>query len=321
MNKWVSFMLVSILLFFSCTILAPTCYACSCAYARTPEEALNRSHTAFAGKVLDVKLTYDLSDNYGAATIAYRNLVLFEIMESYKGVAQTQIIVDAGLGEDSCGYDFIPGESYLVYASNVGKKNIELKTGLCSGTKKLAMAGNEIEQFNKLSQPLKPTNLSAQMAASPFDILNYFGKRFLHRLLQPSYFLFHSIALVILALLTLIALFTRKQLNYGKLGVYAGATAGFWNLAVFFQMAYVSSYPKVAHMYMIAILLFIFLPAISAVAASLFKSRILFIATAVWSLPGLYISSVLGIYSWFATGVLGYILAAFWLSLRSSKHN
>ncbi|WP_282942036.1 hypothetical protein [Paenibacillus sp. RC67] len=317
MKKIVPFLLLITILFFSAATLRPTsCYACSCAFPKTPDEAFDRSHTVFTGKVLDVKQKYASSENYGAGTIAYRNLVLFEVMDSYKGVAQTQIIIDAGFGEDSCGYDYTLGEAYLVYASNVGTNTLELKTGYCSGTKELAIDDNDIQQLHKESLPLKHVDLSAQMASSPFDDILYFGNRYLHKLLQPSLLLFNSIALVCLALLSLVALVTRHKFPYHRIGVYLGAAAGLWNMALFVQLTFFSTYPKEAYMYIVAILVLIFLPACLAVAASLLKFRSLFLVATIGSLPGLYITSVFGMARWFAAGVFCYVLAAIWMSMR-----
>ena len=45
--------------------------------------------------------------------------VHFTVEEGFRGggVAGSQIVVDTGLGGGDCGYPFVPGTRYLVYAS------------------------------------------------------------------------------------------------------------------------------------------------------------------------------------------------------------
>ncbi|UUZ92949.1 hypothetical protein LJK87_48235 [Paenibacillus sp. P25] len=85
------------------------CEACSC---RTPalDEAVSRSGSVFAGKVLEIKWVPDPYESNGA--LAYKHAVRFEVERTFKGPDTSQIIVNAGAGK-------VPAASILSKASPI----------------------------------------------------------------------------------------------------------------------------------------------------------------------------------------------------------
>jgi hypothetical protein len=75
--------------------------------------------------------------------------VRFAVIDAYRGVTGETGEVLTGSGGGDCGYDFKLNESYLVYAwSNNGK----LATGICSPTKLLSQAGEDLSYIRGLAE-------------------------------------------------------------------------------------------------------------------------------------------------------------------------
>lgn len=75
-------------------------------------------------------------------TVTFPKLsVTFSSVHLYKGQTSEQFVVETGLGGGDCGFNFVPGKSYLVFAWQEGQ---QLSTSICSGTEFLADAGAEL---------------------------------------------------------------------------------------------------------------------------------------------------------------------------------
>jgi hypothetical protein len=75
--------------------------------------------------------------------------VRFAVIDAYRGVTGETAEVLTGSGGGDCGYNFTLNESYLVYAwSNGGK----LSTGICSPTKLLVQAGEDMSYIRGLAE-------------------------------------------------------------------------------------------------------------------------------------------------------------------------
>jgi hypothetical protein len=108
-------------------------YACSCVQPGTPSEELNNSKAVFTGKVLEIK-----EDKK-----SYEKKVMFEVLSTFKGVSESPVTLYTGMDSAACGFNFIVGEEYLVYASGDGK----LQTTLCSRTAELSAANNDLKEL------------------------------------------------------------------------------------------------------------------------------------------------------------------------------
>lgn len=108
--------------------------ACSCAENPKVEITLQQSEAVFSGKVVDVREKRTLNGYLSKS-------VLFDVMNTWKGVEQSQIIITTGLGGGDCGFDFKEGQEYLVYANESKMYGVKgLKAIICSRTSELNLA-------------------------------------------------------------------------------------------------------------------------------------------------------------------------------------
>jgi hypothetical protein len=104
---------------------SPAC-ACSC-QAATEAEYASRADVAFEGVVVDIDEPFLPSSNANPVTVR------FVVEAVTKGRAGDRIALRTGLDESSCGFAFVVGHRYRVYA--VGEL-----TGLCAGNRDLGAA-------------------------------------------------------------------------------------------------------------------------------------------------------------------------------------
>jgi hypothetical protein len=118
--------------------------ACSCAAPATTTEALKRATAVFRGKI--IKISVPSLDWIGLTrTGAHR--VKFEVLKQWKGSpAETSVVVTRLTGE-TCGFPFEEQKEYLVYIVAEPK---QIQTGICTGTKSIADAEQEMEQLKEL---------------------------------------------------------------------------------------------------------------------------------------------------------------------------
>lgn len=127
--------------------------ACSCAYLPSVEEEFELSKAIFSGKVVDIKEKQSLK---GDTTKS----VLFEVTNTWKGVEQSQVIITTGQGGGDCGYNFIKGEEYLVYANEsimYGTKS--LISTICNRTYVLSSSQEDLEILGEGQPPIEEVNL------------------------------------------------------------------------------------------------------------------------------------------------------------------
>ena len=118
---------------------AASAYACSC-LPRTPQQSFASAQAVFAGRVIDV----------GQQNPASEVRVRFEVSRIWKGQKRPRIVVMTSSSSASCGYSFQVGENYLIYAS---LQESQLQTGLCSGTKPLSMAQEDLAVLGRGETP------------------------------------------------------------------------------------------------------------------------------------------------------------------------
>ena len=120
-------------------------YACSCIPPRPPLESMANSDGVFAGKVLRIEAEEGLLINSADPV-----KVVFEVSRVWKGAEEGAIALSTARDSASCGYDFIVGEEYLVYANN-GESG--LTTGLCTRTMPLSTAGEDLAALGEGAVP------------------------------------------------------------------------------------------------------------------------------------------------------------------------
>lgn len=116
----------------------PSAYSCSCAAVSVPT-AQNWSTAVFSGTVTKIDRPAGILWQSSADPMQ----VTFAVSESWKGSAYEVLTVETAQSEASCGYSFVGGETYLVYARSGGKQT--LRTELCSRTALLAAAEEDLQ--------------------------------------------------------------------------------------------------------------------------------------------------------------------------------
>ncbi|MEW9674341.1 hypothetical protein [Ammoniphilus sp. 3BR4] len=163
MKKLLNLMLL--ITFFTISILyhSPEVKATSCA-PHDVKESIEQDDAIFQGKVIGTKPLVDHGVSY--------LLVLFEVEQSWKGVNQTQVVVQTqGLGVKKL--DFMKGRSYLVFAYKW--KTPQLQTNDCKGTKPLSEAANDLSALGNGKQPTEHVDLTSEFPIRVRDFLLPWG--------------------------------------------------------------------------------------------------------------------------------------------------
>ncbi|WP_339317228.1 hypothetical protein [Paenibacillus sp. FSL R10-2734] len=150
------FLCITLIFMALLTVRPSVTYACSCVVPAEPLEALETSSAVFAGKVVDIKESKGI-----IISSADPVKVTFDVDSSWKGVEGNKVTVTTALSSASCGFEFVEGESYIVYAyaSDEGDSD-KLKASLCSRTNLLASASEDLKE-------LGPSKSAETPAASP----------------------------------------------------------------------------------------------------------------------------------------------------------
>ncbi len=148
--------------------------ACSCAGPGTPCSAAGSSAAVFTGTVVTIAdPVYPLpigsaGPSPGSRRPANRRsaddvnplprplrVVRFQVGEVLSGVApgQKEIEILTGMGSGDCGYPFRTGSEYVVYAYQNSEGRLE--TGICSRTRPLAQASEDIAYIRAMSNALE----------------------------------------------------------------------------------------------------------------------------------------------------------------------
>jgi len=110
----------------------------------TAAEALQKSSAVFRGRVVAIYRSW--FDRVGITnTAGYR--VQFEITKQWKGAPSTSAVVITRLSGEACGFPFEQNKEYLVYVVTEPK---DIQTGICTGTKNIAEAEQEMKQLDKI---------------------------------------------------------------------------------------------------------------------------------------------------------------------------
>ncbi|HVF46195.1 MAG TPA: hypothetical protein VNA17_01375 [Pyrinomonadaceae bacterium] len=143
------FLKISITFAFVTLVLMPfTISACSCIAPGPPCQAFWSTPVVFSGRVTEIKTTKiehgDNAFSYGPRTVK------FTVFNGHRGGVNGVTEVRTGAGGGDCGYDFKVDEDYLVYAYK--GEDGQLSTGICTLTKSLAKAAEDIAYIDSLSK-------------------------------------------------------------------------------------------------------------------------------------------------------------------------
>lgn len=169
-NVKVKFIISFVLIFsFVFNYLPNTSHACSCVESGTVQEELTRSSAVFSGKVIEI---VDKNKNNSIQSSADPIAVVFEVEESWKGMDQTQVVVYTERSSDSCGYEFVLNNEYLVYAR---ENAVDLNTSICSRTTLLSAADQDMKELGEGEKPTKQIviDLTTENATNAYHLSIY----------------------------------------------------------------------------------------------------------------------------------------------------
>jgi hypothetical protein len=119
-------------------------WSCSCIVPPPPKQALKGSAAVFAGKVTAVKRD------------GLQVRVTIEVSKTWKGTKGKTVEVTTASSGAACGYGFKKGTSYLVYCYAAGKKGAKpmpLSTNICTRTRTLAAAKDDLKELGPGKKP------------------------------------------------------------------------------------------------------------------------------------------------------------------------
>ena len=122
--------------------------ACGCQKPEQACKAFGEASVVFIGTVKGVTVGTRKQKADGEVDFTPR-LFKFSVEENFSGTPTKEAEVATGLGADDCGYPFMKGASYLVYAYRDEKDN-RLYTSSCTRTKRVASASEDLQYLRGL---------------------------------------------------------------------------------------------------------------------------------------------------------------------------
>lgn len=188
LNKFVSMLLLSTMLLILLNIAPTTSYACSCAAPGPVSDELERSAAVFKGKVIGV---VDANENYSMKSSADPIAIIIKVDEIWKGINQTEVVVYTERDSASCGFTFMEGQEYLIYAS---ESDDHLRVSLCSRTTDLASASSDLAVLGKGAEPTEQVNIDQEelQGISDWQIIDIIAVFLLGVAVLAAYFVYRS---------------------------------------------------------------------------------------------------------------------------------
>jgi hypothetical protein len=149
---------VSVLIALLCSRSA---FACGCEQPGPPCKAFGEATVVFIGTVKGVTEGARKQKPDGEVDFTPR-LFKFSVEESFSGTPTKEAEVATSLGGDNCGYPFVNGASYLVYAY-LDKKDDRLYTSSCTRTKRVANASEDLQYLRGLASASRTVTISGKV--------------------------------------------------------------------------------------------------------------------------------------------------------------
>lgn len=151
-------------------------HACSCVAGITPEETYARADTVFIGTVQSVEERH----LWGRGS----REIVFDVQTIWKGESISTLKIITGTGGGDCGFDFIEGETYFVYAGQGGFYGNErtLETNMCNRTALLSLAEEDVIYANTVAIPFEIVEIVRAEVVEVFETRNeiLFGTKTSH---------------------------------------------------------------------------------------------------------------------------------------------
>lgn len=126
-------------------------YACKCVLPGSPTEEIEKFDAVFAGTVFLVQHSYDPEGK--TVALEDRSTIGFEVSAVWKGaIHETTYITTPPIG-GACGYTFVEGEEYIVYASDSHYGDDSYTASICSRTALLSAAQADLDALGEGQAP------------------------------------------------------------------------------------------------------------------------------------------------------------------------
>jgi len=151
---------------FSAGFLLPaaSARACSCAMPKPPQESLQEAVAVFSGRVASVKTETSLFSSSSLDPV----WVTFEVDRWWKGPGSNRVTVKTAREGASCGYGFVEGREYFVYAY-ASSEGSDLRVSSCSRTNPMELARDDIAALGE-GKALPGEHAPAPVAAPGFPL-------------------------------------------------------------------------------------------------------------------------------------------------------
>ena len=126
-------------------------HACKCLQPGTPSEELEKFSAVFAGKVVSIQHSYDPKAAF--ASPGDHTTVGFEVSAVWKGTVHEEMYITTPPTGGTCGFAFVEGEEYIVYAHDSAYPEGGYTVGICSRTALLSKAQEDIDAFGDGQSP------------------------------------------------------------------------------------------------------------------------------------------------------------------------
>lgn len=125
--------------------------ACSCVEPGPPTEELAKFDAVFVGRVFSVQHSYDPEGK--TVTPEDRTTIGFEVSTVWKGAVHETMYITTPPTGGSCGYTFVAGEEYIVYAFESHYGDDSYTASICSRTALLSAAQADIDALGEGEAP------------------------------------------------------------------------------------------------------------------------------------------------------------------------
>jgi Carboxypeptidase regulatory-like domain len=132
--------------------ISETALACACTRPPLPCEAYWQVEAVFIGTAKELSWIEFEEKLENIVLKRKRPVFRFSVDQAFRGVNGAQVAVMTGIGGGDCGYDFKIGEQYLIYAYRDQQKKEMLSTSVCTRTRPIRNADEDLEYIQGLSK-------------------------------------------------------------------------------------------------------------------------------------------------------------------------
>jgi hypothetical protein len=154
---------------------SPGAVACLCS-PPIFHEALQSATAIFSGKVVAIDSVSGVEEGQERTN----ERITFEVYRQWKGDVGTTEFVTTSLSSNTCGYDFMIGTTYLVYANEFEGLRY-LHTGDCYGNKEIGSARDDLAGLGEGKRPVDNARVFLNYALAGVAVIALLGGAIMFR--------------------------------------------------------------------------------------------------------------------------------------------